>query len=59
MKLAKLDTTVLRIPTDRPEADGTFAWDSTTVVLVELQADDGTQGMGWSYASAAAAAGLG
>ena len=55
MKLAKVDTAVFRIPTDRPEADGTFHWDSTTVVLVELQAQDGTRGMGWSYASAAAA----
>ena len=28
-----------RVPTDAPEADGTFAWDATTLVLVEL--DDG------------------
>jgi L-alanine-DL-glutamate epimerase-like enolase superfamily enzyme len=55
VKLSSLETTVLRIPTDRPEADGTIAWDSTTVVLVELAAD-GARGLGWSYASAAAAA---
>jgi len=24
------------IQTDRPEADGTIAWDSTTLVLVEV-----------------------
>ena len=55
MKLARLDTTVLRVPTDRPEADGTLSWDSTTVVLVEVRSDTGGYGLGWSYASAAAA----
>ena len=32
-----------RIPTDAPEADGTIAWDATTLVLVEVEAggDDG------------------
>ena len=55
MKLDRLDLTVLRIPTDRPEADGTFEWDSTTVVLVEVRAHGGLTGMGWTYASAAAA----
>ena len=54
MKLTHVETTVLRIPTDRPEADGTIAWDSTTVVIVEL-ASDGTRGIGWTYASASAA----
>ncbi len=51
-----METSVFRIPTDRPEADGTFAWDSTTMVLVQLVAEDGTSGIGWSYASGAAAA---
>ena len=55
MKLRALETTVLRIPTDRPEADGTIAWDSTTVVIVEAKAVDGAYGVGWTYASAAAA----
>lgn len=55
MKLDRLETMVFRIPTDRPEADGTFEWDSTTVVLVEITADDGARGIGWTYASSAAA----
>jgi L-alanine-DL-glutamate epimerase-like enolase superfamily enzyme len=55
MKLGRLETTVYRIPTDRPEADGTFAWNSTTVVAVEVRSDDGARGLGWTYASAAAA----
>jgi L-alanine-DL-glutamate epimerase-like enolase superfamily enzyme len=42
------------IPTDAPEADGTFAWDSTTLVLVEV-ASDGVTGTGWTYGSPACA----
>jgi L-alanine-DL-glutamate epimerase-like enolase superfamily enzyme len=38
------------IPTDQPEADGTLAWDSTTVVVAEVTAG-GTSGLGWSYTS--------
>lgn len=43
-----------RIPTDQPEADGTADWDATVVVIVELTAG-GVTGMGFSYASEAAA----
>ena len=42
------------IPTDAPEADGTLAWDRTTLVLVTARAG-GQQGIGWSYAAGAAA----
>jgi L-alanine-DL-glutamate epimerase-like enolase superfamily enzyme len=41
-----------RIPTERPEADGTFAWDSTTLVSVGVGAG-GKTGFGYSYGSAA------
>lgn len=51
----RLDVTVYRVPTATPEADGTIAWDSTTMVLVELAAENGARGLGWSYASEAAA----
>ena len=44
-----LDISVFRIPTDLPEADGTFAWDSTTMVLVEAHAG-GMTGIGYTYA---------
>jgi L-alanine-DL-glutamate epimerase-like enolase superfamily enzyme len=40
------------IAADRPESDGTFAWDSTTMVVVEVRAGDET-GIGWTYAPAA------
>ena len=42
------------IPTDAPESDGTLTWDSTTLVLVEVEAD-GRRGIGYSYTHAAAA----
>ncbi len=37
------------IPTDAPESDGTFAWDSTTFVLVTVRAG-GQVGTGYTYA---------
>lgn len=55
MKVAKLEISVYRIPTNGPEADGTIRWDSTTMVLVEAVADSGQRGLGYSYASATAA----
>ena len=49
----EITTAVYVIPTDAPEADGTLAWDATTMVLARASA--GTeQGIGWSYAAAAA-----
>jgi L-alanine-DL-glutamate epimerase-like enolase superfamily enzyme len=54
-RIARLETSVYCIPTDRPEADGTIAWDSTTMLVVEAVADSGERGIGYSYASAAAA----
>lgn len=50
-----VEVAVYRIPTDKPEADGTIAWDSTTMVLVHARAGS-TTGLGYSYASAGAAA---
>lgn len=43
---------VYTVPTDAPEADGTYAWDSTTMVLVSLDAG-GKSGMGYTYADSA------
>ena len=43
------------IPTDAREGDGTLAWNSTTLVLVTASAG-GQQGIGWTYAAAAAGA---
>jgi L-alanine-DL-glutamate epimerase-like enolase superfamily enzyme len=49
-----LDAAVYVVPTDAPEADGTLAWDKTTLVLVTARAG-GQRGIGWSYTAAAAA----
>ena len=43
------------IPTDAPEADGTAAWDRTTIIVAFAQAG-GMQGIGYTYADPAAAA---
>lgn len=42
------------IPTDAPEADGTFAWQQTTMIVVTVQAGD-AEGLGYSYTHATAA----
>ena len=49
-----LDCRVLTIPTDAPEADGTIAWDKTTMVLVTARSGD-TTGLGWTYGPSACA----
>ncbi len=52
--IERIIASALRIPTDAPEADGTFAWDHTTIVIVEATAG-GRTGLGYSYTAAAAA----
>ncbi len=51
-KITASEVQVYTVPTDAPEADGTFAWDSTTMVLVRVTAG-GKQGLGYTYADAA------
>jgi L-alanine-DL-glutamate epimerase-like enolase superfamily enzyme len=52
--IERLDVAVFEVPTEEPEADGTLAWDKTTVVTVEATAD-GTRGLGFTYATGACA----
>ncbi len=52
--LGKVAARAYRIPTDRPESDGTLEWDGTTLVVVHAEAG-GRRGMGYSYGPAAAA----
>jgi L-alanine-DL-glutamate epimerase-like enolase superfamily enzyme len=54
MAVERLAARVFVVPTDAAEADGTLAWDSTTVVLVEASAA-GHTGIGYTYAAGAAA----
>src|SRR3954447_13792937 len=49
-----LSVAVYTVPTDRPEADGTMRWSSTTMVTVHAWAG-GQVGFGWTYAAGAAA----
>jgi L-alanine-DL-glutamate epimerase-like enolase superfamily enzyme len=52
--VTKITTAVYEIPTDAPEADGTLAWDKTTMVVAWAYAGT-ARGLGWTYAAAAAA----
>jgi L-alanine-DL-glutamate epimerase-like enolase superfamily enzyme len=52
-KIDKLSVAAYRIATDAPEADGTFAWDATTLVAVWIAAG-GETGVGYTYADACA-----
>ena len=42
----EVDVAVYTVPTDQPEADGTCAWDATTMVLVEVRAGTTTGSAG-------------
>ncbi|MFI9202376.1 enolase C-terminal domain-like protein [Streptomyces sp. NPDC053048] len=53
-RIEALDVSAYTFPTEGPEADGTLAWDSTTVVVVEARCG-GETGLGWTYAPAGAA----
>lgn len=50
--ITQANVAVYTVPTDAPEADGTFSWTSTTMVLVSLEAG-GKLGIGYTYADAA------
>jgi len=52
--VARITASAYRIPTDRPEADGTFAWNATTLVVAEIEAG-GNRGLGYTYCDACAA----
>ncbi len=50
----RLDVSVVVVPTDGPESDGTLEWNATTVVIVEVAAA-GRRGLGYTYADRATA----
>ena len=52
--LESLRASAYVIPTDGPEEDGTYRWESTTLVLVEASAG-GRIGIGYTYSHAAIA----
>ena len=54
-RIDRVDVAAYRVPTDQPEADGTIAWDATTIVIATVHAA-GKAGIGYTYAHASAAA---
>ncbi len=50
--ITALHAAAYRIPTDFPEADGTYAWEATTLIVVNVEAG-GESGLGYTYADAA------
>ncbi|MBV9020085.1 MAG: hypothetical protein JOZ71_05165, partial [Ktedonobacteraceae bacterium] len=52
--IERLDVSAYTIPTDFPESDGTYTWDKTTIVIVEVTAG-GKRGLGYTYADVATA----
>jgi L-alanine-DL-glutamate epimerase-like enolase superfamily enzyme len=53
--IERVSVSAYEIPTDEPESDGTFEWDSTTIVVVEVEAG-GETGLGYTYGPKAVAA---
>jgi L-alanine-DL-glutamate epimerase-like enolase superfamily enzyme len=53
-KVERLDVSAYTVPTESPEADGTLAWNETTIVLVSTSAC-GVTGFGYSFADIATA----
>ena len=54
-RIEQIRARAFTVPTDALEADGTFSWDSTTIVVVEVSSG-GCTGLGYSYTAAASAA---
>lgn len=53
--IGRVTAQAYRVPTDAPESDGTHAWTSTTIVVVEVEAG-GRVGLGYTYAHESACA---
>ena len=53
--IGRVEARAFTIPTDAPEADGTFAWHETTLVVVTLEGG-GRTGLGYTYTAAPVAA---
>lgn len=46
--ISRISARAYAVPTDAPEADGTFAWTSTTIVVVHAKAGE-CEGLGYTY----------
>ena len=54
-RVSEVQVHAYRIPTDAPESDGTLEWDSSTIVVVEVEAE-GECGLGYTYGDTSVAA---
>jgi L-alanine-DL-glutamate epimerase-like enolase superfamily enzyme len=52
--ITRVSADAYTIPTDAPEADGTFEWHSTTLIVAEVEAA-GVTGLGYTYSDASVA----
>lgn len=50
--IERVEVSVYVVPTDAPESDGTYEWNQTTLVLVQVSAG-GQRGLGYTYADSA------
>ena len=48
LSVTSVDVRVYTVPTEAPEADGTFQWESTSVVVVQPQLENGIRGLGYA-----------
>jgi L-alanine-DL-glutamate epimerase-like enolase superfamily enzyme len=55
VRVCEASVSFYTVPTDAPEADGTFHWNSTSMVLVELQCGE-VSALGYTYADRGTAA---
>ena len=55
-RVVGLDVSLFTIPTEKPEADGTLAWDSVSLVVVEPWLRNGVRGLGYAIGDRAVAA---
>lgn len=53
-RVEKLSVSAYAIPTESPESDGTYEWNGTTIVIVDL-AGGGERGLGYTYADTSTA----
>lgn len=53
--IRRVQVATYRVPTDEPESDGTFEWNHTDVVVVQVEGG-GATGLGLTYASTGTAA---
>lgn len=52
--IKSVDVAGFTIPTDFPEADGTYEWKETTLIVVRVKSEE-QEGLGYSYSSVTAA----